>query len=106
MIDEDGFHVPDEPSIADPPYVFGDHAAVCRGCSDCDRLEALEREVERLRDRLRPFAEFLDALDVHGGWDPPDGWIVRIDTDPPVTLAYEELVRARQALLDDRTETP
>lgn len=42
MIDEDGFHVPDDvPSIGDPPYVHGDHAATCvgpygYGCEECN----------------------------------------------------------------------
>jgi hypothetical protein len=54
--------------------------------------------MQALEVALHPFAEFLDALDVHGGYEPPDGWIVRMDIDPPVTLPFSALVEARRAL--------
>lgn len=60
-----------------------------------------KRERERAREleeALRPFAEFLDALDVQGGYDPVDGWLAQIGSDPPVALTIEALHHARTVL--------
>jgi len=47
-VDYEGFAVHEDPAIPDPPYVYGDHAARCRGCPPCIEAEEAwlaEREV-------------------------------------------------------------
>jgi hypothetical protein len=39
-----------DPYISDPPYVYGDHAATCRGCPPCDQAE--DEYLARITTRL------------------------------------------------------